>query len=412
MKNFATKEIEFSIVNRLLQRDCEVPKVLREEHFSDAAMKSIFKFVESGLPVTVESLKDFALENDLESAVEFLLDLKTVSSLNDLVSNLITARRREELKSRLATLLKSIKLSSPGFPHLLGELRDMVVEFGSCQSETYQDLSETLSSRVDIFLSGNEENLDRVKTGFSMIDLRYPMTNGELIIIAARPAIGKTALALSLIKAIARQGYPVGLFSLEMGLSQISDRFLSMLSKTPINLLREKQKQGTLSKCKPEFGSIKVYVDDQAQLSADEIFMRGQKMVTEKGVKIIFVDYLQLLKGEGGNRNLEIAHITGTLKALAKTCNVPVVALSQLSRDIEKRKLLNAKDTVLPVLSDLRDGGSIEQDADKIFFLQREDCAAQLIIGKNRQGAVGSVSLFFAKIYMEFRETVYGEING
>lgn len=404
MKNFCTKAIEFSIVNYLIQGGLQTPKVLREEHFSDSAMRSIFKFVESGSPVTVELLRAFADENGLVTVVEFLLDLKTVSSLDDLVSNLIAARRREELKSRLASLLKSIKLSSPGFPHLLGELRDLVVEFGSEQSETCQDLSEALSVRVDNFLLGREENLDSVKTGFPIIDLRYPMTNGELIIIAARPAIGKTALALSLIKAIACRGISVGLFSLEMGVAQISDRFLSMLSKTPIYLLSKKETQDILSKCKLEFGNIKVYVDDQAQLSADEIFMRGQKMVTEKGVKIIFVDYLQLLRGDGGNRNLEIAHITGTLKALAKTCNVPVIALSQLSRDIEKRKFLNTKEPVMPVLSDLRDGGSIEQDADKIFFLQREDCAAKLTIGKNRQGAIGSVPLFFAKIFMEFRE--------
>lgn len=232
---------------------------------------------------------------------------------------------------------------------------------------------ETLS-RVD-FLRNHPDEFTGVPTGFPSLDrVTYGWQPSDLIILAARPSVGKTALALNL----ARNAYKnnirpvkVGFFSLEMSRGQLSERILS--SETEIFL--DKIRRGKMSD--QEFETLKlasqqlpeIFIDDTSSLNIFEFRSKARKMVAKQGVGLIIIDYLQLMGGSSdfGNREQEISMITRNLKSIARELNIPIIALSQMSRDIEKGSGRTAK------LSDLRDSGAIEQDADFVAFLSRDD---------------------------------------
>ncbi|MDE6424403.1 MAG: replicative DNA helicase, partial [Muribaculaceae bacterium] len=249
------------------------------------------------------------------------------------------------------------------------------------------------------------------------------MTSGwqmsDLIIIAARPAMGKTAFVLSMAKNMAVDfNIPVAIFTLEMANVQLVKRMLSNIAE----LEGEKIKSGQLS---PEewdrlnsrlrnVYSAPLYLDETPGLSITELRTKARRLVREKGVKLIMIDYLQLMNATGmklGSREQEVSTISRSLKALAKELNIPIIALSQLNRSTETRE------DKRPVLSDLRESGAIEQDADIVCFIHRPEYytrsgvdaenndirgLAQLIVAKHRSGAVGDVKLRFVSKYAKF----------
>jgi len=282
-------------------------------------------------------------------------------------------------------------------------------------SETAQSLVLQAKKRIEEI--AGQEGLSGVATGFHKLD---KLTSGwqpsDLIIIAARPAMGKTAFILSMARNIAIDfGHPVALFSLEMASVQLITRLIS--SET--GLSSEKLRTGKLEKHEWEQLSTKVknlekaplYIDDTPSLSIFDLRAKARRLVSQHGIKIIIIDYLQLMtagnsgKG-GGNREQEISTISRNLKALAKELNVPVIALSQLSRAVETRG-----SSKRPLLSDLRESGAIEQDADIVSFLYRpeyykidewddEEAAStagqgEIMIAKHRNGGIENVRLKF-----------------
>jgi replicative DNA helicase len=282
-------------------------------------------------------------------------------------------------------------------------------------SETAQSLVLQAKKRIEEI--AGQEGLSGVATGFDKLD---KLTSGwqpsDLIIIAARPAMGKTAFVLSMARNIAIDfGHPVALFSLEMASVQLITRLIS--SET--GLSSEKLRTGKLEKHEWEQLSTKVknlekaplYIDDTPSLSIFDLRAKARRLVSQHGIKIIIVDYLQLMtaggngKG-GGNREQEISTISRNLKALAKELNVPVIALSQLSRAVETRG-----SSKRPLLSDLRESGAIEQDADIVSFLYRPEYykidewdddeasptagQAEIMIAKHRNGGIENVRLKF-----------------
>ncbi|WP_394773772.1 replicative DNA helicase [Flavobacterium sp.] len=282
-------------------------------------------------------------------------------------------------------------------------------------SETAQSLVLQAKKRIEEI--AKQEGLSGVETGFTNLD---KLTSGwqpsDLIIIAARPAMGKTAFVLSMARNIAIDfGHPVALFSLEMASVQLITRLIS--SET--GLSSEKLRTGKLEPHEWTMLSTKVknlekaplFIDDTPSLSIFDLRAKCRRLVSQHGIKIIIVDYLQLMtaggngKG-GGNREQEISTISRNLKALAKELNVPVIALSQLSRAVETRG-----SSKRPLLSDLRESGAIEQDADIVSFLYRPEYykidewdddeasptagQAEIMIAKHRNGGIENVRLKF-----------------
>ena len=263
--------------------------------------------------------------------------------------------------------------------------------------------------------SKNQGTVTGIPTGF--IDLDYKTSGlqpSDFILIAARPSMGKTAFVLNLVDRIAvKKGLPCMVFSLEMSKEQLVNRMLAMES----NVDSQKLRTGTLSDSDWDavvegigvIGNSKLIIDDTPGISIMELRSRCRKMKLEYGLNVVIIDYLQLMsgsgKGGGDNRQQEISEISRSLKALARELSAPVIALSQLSRACETRQ------DHRPMLSDLRESGAIEQDADVVMFLYRDDYynkdtdmpnIAEVIIAKQRNGPIGTVNLVWRPEFTKF----------
>ena len=240
----------------------------------------------------------------------------------------------------------------------------------------------------------------------------------DLVIIAGRPAMGKTAYALSDALHQARLGYPVGIFSLEMSARQLTARLFANYAgidsnKLSIGTLSQSEMDVAVS-LRPSFNKLPLYIDDEPFLTLLSLKIKAKKWVREKGIKVIYIDYLQLISNSqrGRTRDQEISEISRTLKGLAKELDIPIIALSQLSRGVETRG------DKRPMLSDLRESGAIEQDADNVLFLYRPeyyqipqwedgtptDNEVEVIISKFRNGTTGGIIIGCQLQYMRFFE--------
>lgn len=275
-------------------------------------------------------------------------------------------------------------------------------------------LKEAIKSLEE--LSRKKKSVTGIPTGFQELDrLTAGFQPSDLIIIAARPSMGKTALALNIAQHVAiKEGKAVAIFSLEMSREQLALRMLSSLAKVPSHKLRT----GILSandwkkviRAANKLSDAPIFVDDTPALSVLEIRAKARRLMSEKGLNLIVIDYLQLMRGRSKteSRQQEISEISRSLKGLAKELNVPVLALSQLSRAVESRQ------DKKPQLSDLRESGAIEQDGDLILFIYRPEVykpekpeyrgIAEIIVGKQRNGPTGTFKLTFLKEYTTFEE--------
>jgi replicative DNA helicase len=258
-----------------------------------------------------------------------------------------------------------------------------------------------------------DDSLAGISTGFYDLDKMISgLVNTDLIIMAARPGMGKTALALNISQYVNSLDKRVLFFSLEMGKSQLLERLLSGMSGVNNKALRNGFLNNTtwpmIRSAAKELKKQKLLVDDTPALSLVQLKARAKMAHQRYGIDIIFIDYLQLMKADGENRVQEVSNISGGLKSLAKELNIPVVALAQLNRGLESRP------DKRPLLSDLRESGSIEQDADTICFIYRDDYyndsidhpakgLAELIIAKQRSGPTGTVKLLWDERTTKFK---------
>ena len=273
-------------------------------------------------------------------------------------------------------------------------------------------------------LANNPTGLTGLPTGFLDLDkLTSGLHPSDFIILAARPSMGKTALALNIAANIALKAHKklkcepksVAIFSLEMSKEQLVNRMLCAEAQIDSQRLRVGELGSDdwdkLWQACDALSKAKIYIDDTPGVTAMDMRARARRLKAEHGLDLIVVDYLQLMQGSGkrnsfGDRQQEVSEISRSLKALARELDVPVIALSQLSRGVESRTIKR------PMLSDLRESGSLEQDADIVAFLYREDYydpstenkQTELIIAKHRNGAVDTVNLFFQKQYTKFRD--------
>jgi replicative DNA helicase len=263
-------------------------------------------------------------------------------------------------------------------------------------------------------VASNHTKMDQILGGFQKSDL---------IILAARPAVGKTAFAIDIAKRVAEQGVPVGIFSLEMSMDQVVDRLVAAKARASLWRLRtgklshegENNDFLKITNAISELRDMPVYIDDSSSLNVLQMRAMARRLKTEHGLGMLIVDYLQLMSARRNYDSMvtQVTEISRGLKGLAKELNIPVIALSQLSRAVENREGGGGK----PRLSDLRDSGSIEQDADVVMFIHRDDKfnfqraqeegklnMAQLIIAKHRNGPTGEIDFHINPENLEFTE--------
>ncbi len=272
-------------------------------------------------------------------------------------------------------------------------------------------------------LYDKKEAITGIPTGFPDMDkLTAGFQNADLIIIAARPAVGKTAFALNIASNVAiRYKIPVAIFSLEMSKDQLAQRMLCSEAEIDAQRLKTASLSDTgwkkLTRALGRLSEAPIFIDDSASITATEIRAKARRLKIERGLGLVVVDYMQLMRGRlrVENRVQEISEIARSLKTLARELDIPVVALSQLSRAIEQRT------DRIPRLSDLRESGEIEQTADVVMFIHREDYynpqsergnVAEIILAKQRNGPVGTIELVFRKEIAKFssKESRYEEV--
>ena len=329
---------------------------------------------------------------------------------------------------------KLINISSGIIEESLDETIDVFETLNKAEQELFNVTEGTLrksyNSMSDLInvalqnienLKNQEEGLSGIPSGFPKLDI---ITSGwqksDLIIVAARPGMGKTAFALSMARNVAvENNIGVAVFSLEMSSEQLVNRLISSESEINAGKLRK----GDLadhewvqlhSKIKG-LSTSPIFIDDTPAISVFELRAKARRLVKKKEIKMIIIDYLQLMSagGKGGNREQEISTISRSLKGIAKELNIPIIALSQVNRSLEQRSGIGSK---RPMLSDLRESGAIEQDADIVTFIYRpeyykiqewedgENCLgqAEIIVAKHRNGRLGDIRLKFRAEYARF----------
>ena len=284
---------------------------------------------------------------------------------------------------------------------------------------SFHSISSIIDRNIDELeeRQANKTLLTGVPTGFSRLDaLTSGLQGSDLIILAARPAMGKTAFALNIARnAAVDTGIPTAIFSLEMSKEQLSMRMLCAESRVDSSKIRGgffgRDDWERITEAAGVLSQAPLYIDDSPDISAMEIRAKARRLKMDKGLGLVIIDYLQLMRGRLGaeRRDLEISEISRALKILAKELSLPVVALSQLNRKLEERS------DKRPMLSDLRESGALEQDADVVAFIYRDEIynkeennpnrnKAEIILAKQRSGPVGTAHLAFLSTYTRFED--------
>ncbi|GAA0369341.1 replicative DNA helicase [Alkalibacterium iburiense] len=386
-----------------------------------------------------EAIDVVTIANSLESK-GILEDVGGTPYLAEIATTVPTASNVEyyskivEERSILRKLIQTATdIASRGYqeaddvPNLLDEAERKILEVSEKRSRSgFVDietvLRETINNIDELFQ--NDDDITGLSTGYKALDqMTAGLHQDELIILAARPGVGKTAFALNVAQNIGtKTDETVAIFSLEMGAEQLVNRMLCAEGTINASNLRTGQlTEEEFTKLFVAMGSLSkanIYIDDTPGIRTAEIRAKCRRLKQEKGnLGLIVIDYLQLIEGSGKeSRQQEVSEISRQLKKLAKELSVPVIALSQLSRSVEQRQ------DKRPILSDLRESGSIEQDADIVAFLYREDYyrnedeeeeeqgdenIVEVILEKNRSGARGTVKLLFIKEYNKFSSLSY-----
>lgn len=411
----------------------EVSLKLKPESFFRPAHRIIFETMRDmnarSIPIDVISVSDNLKASGQLEAVggqAYLLELadNTFAFTSWQHHSEIVARdamRRQLL--RASAQITSLAYDSPADPaELISQSEAALFEV------TEQTVSSTFKDIQTLVIEANDEitemanragTMQGVPTGFRDVDKLFcGLRGGDLIILAARPAVGKTSFAMSLATNAAKLGAPVAFFSLEMSSIQITQRLLAAEAGLSLSLLRSGQLKDSdwnaLIQASSALSQHELYIDDSPALSIVELRTKARRMMRNKKNGLIIVDYLQLMQPvipHPNNRAVEVAEISRGLKVLAKELNVPILSLSQLSRSVESRT------DKRPMLSDLRESGSIEQDADIVMFIDRSTSeaeaeserrpdwgVAELIVAKHRNGPTRDITMTFIPEYTKFTD--------
>ena len=438
-------EAEQSVLGGLLLEGSALDKIIdlvtdddfyRREH--RLIFRQIVRLNEMSKPVDVITVAE-ALEiaGDLEKAG----GLPYLGSLAQNVPSAANVRRYGEIVRERSIMRKLVEVgtdiaSSAYNPtgrdaaQLLDEAEGKVFEIaeaGSRGKQGFMSMPPLLNQVVErietLYGRDNHSDVTGIATGFTDLDrMTSGMQAGDLIIVAGRPSMGKTAFSINIAENVALDSkLAVAIFSMEMGAAQLAMRMIGSVGKLNQHDLRTGRLRdddwGRLTHSIGRLNDAPLFIDESAALSALELRARARRLHRQNnGLGLIVVDYLQLMSSNAGkaseNRATEISEISRGLKALAKELHVPVIALSQLNRSLEQRP--NKR----PVMSDLRESGAIEQDADLILFIYRDEVynsdspdkgKAEIIIGKQRNGPIGKVELAFRGEYTRFDNLASGD---
>ena len=395
------------------------------QHQYGVMFEAMVELFNEGKPVDLVTLQDRLKEKDVPpevSSLEFVRDIITTVPTSANVKSYAGIVREKAVLRRLIKVNEEIAgecyLGREPLETILADTEkrifDLLQSRGSAEFVPIRQVALNVLENIEK-ASRTKETVTGIPTGF--IDLDYKTSGfqpSDFILIAARPSMGKTAFVLNVVDHVAvRKGIPCMIFSLEMSKEQLVNRMLSMES----NVDSQKLRTGTLTDADWDavvegvgvIGGSKLIIDDTPGISITELRSKCRKVKLEHGLGLIVIDYLQLMSGSGkrgnDNRQQEISEISRSLKALAREMKAPVVALSQLSRACETRT------DHRPMLSDLRESGAIEQDADVVMFLYRDDYynkdsemkdMAEVIIAKQRNGPIGTVNLVWMPQYTRF----------
>ena len=373
-------------------------------------------------PLTIRNLVDSRGEFEQVGGMAYLTELVTAvptsANIEYYAKNVADKAIARSVINNLTDSIAAVYNSDEGIDEIISKTEQSLINASSSRNKSsfkhIYDVIETTQVKIEERASMSSD-VTGTPTGFHDFDkITTGLHKDNLIILAARPAMGKTALALNIAQNVAvKAKKAVAVFSLEMGSESLVERMLAAEG----NVMSYHIRTGKLSEnewqrliyAQAQLAEAKIYIDDTPGIRVTEIRSRARKLAQETdGLGLIVIDYLQLITGNNPkNRQQEVSEISRQLKILAKELNVPVIALSQLSRNVEQRQ------DKRPVLSDLRESGSIEQDADIVAFLYREayydksddgpeNNKVELILEKNRHGSLGTVQLFFHKEYTKF----------
>lgn len=426
-----------------------VADMISEKSFHDGRHKIIFRAIfdlfKKSLPIDIltvtEYLKTITSDDGSEIAlkaiggpyyiVELTNRISSTANLESHASILGLMAMRRELLFTAARSVKMIGDPTIDSVEILESMQNEIIEISEVgMNRKFVDMGSAtvnLLKKIEI-AERRTSDLVGISTGLNEFDrVTLGLQAPDLIIVAARPGMGKTGFALTVAGNVARQGIPVGIFSLEMSSEQLVERIVSQESGVSVSRIRrgrwgDSGQRNAVFDAAAIASDFKIYVDDSAGLTITEMRTKARNMVLKYGIKLIIVDYLQLMTGEsGGNREQDVSSISRGLKNLAKSLDVPVIALSQLSRAVEIRG-----GTKKPQLSDLRESGAIEQDADIVSFIYRpeyyqilEDAdgnslrgIAEIGFAKNRHGATTEIALKFIETTTGFENIDDDEIGG
>jgi replicative DNA helicase len=399
--------------------------------------RHVTKLIEAGRPadvVTVSESIEASEDKDRTGGPAYLgaIAQNTPSALNiRRYAELVRERAVQRRLAQVATEIAESALSPTGkeIGQLLDEAESRIFEIGESGTrggQGFRDIKQELArvfERLDqLYHSDNKSGITGMPTGLIDLDQKTAgLQSGDLIIIAGRPSMGKTALALNFAEYVAlNMGMPVAIFSMEMSGAQLAQRLLgSMASVDQHNMRTGRLTDDDWARLSEAIGRLNqapLFIDDTGALNALELRARARRLKRQCGkLGLLMVDYLQLMSASTHgqeNRATEISEISRSLKALAKELDVPVIALSQLSRAVEQRNDRR------PMMSDLRESGAIEQDADVILFIYRDEVyfpdkeeakgRAEVIIGKQRNGPIGRVELMFQGKHTRFENLARG----
>ena len=376
-----------------------------------------------GSPVDLVTLQNRLREKDVPpevSSLEFVRDLITAvpTSANikyyaNIVAEKSTLRRLIRLNEEIAN---TCYIGKESLEFILEDTEKRVFQLVQRRNtEDFVPIRQVVMNAMDKIeiAAKNKGSVTGIPTGFTDLDYRTAgMQPSDLVLIAARPSMGKTAFVLNIAQHVAfKQNLPVAIFSLEMSKEQLVNRMFSLESSVDAQKLRtgqlNDQEWERLIESAGVIGRSNLMIDDTPGISISELRSKCRKFKLEKGLSMIIIDYLQLMSGSGrsDSRQQEISDISRALKAVARELSVPVLALSQLSRAVEQRP------DHRPMLSDLRESGAIEQDADVVMFIYRDDYynhdsekkgVSEIIIAKQRNGPIGTVELAWLPEFTKF----------
>lgn len=388
---------------------------------------AITELFQEGRPADLVTLVDKLHEKNVSE------DIGSVEFLSNIISAVPTSANVKyyvdivQQKSQLRELIRTTEdianrcyQDSSNLPELMEDTERRIFELvqGRASSENFTPIKEIALETLESIQSAaqNSGTVTGLSTGFRDLDYRTAgLQPSDLILIAARPSMGKTAFALNIAEYVAMINHvPTAIFSLEMSKVQLAKRLVSMNSKVDSQRIRtgtlEDDEWAKITESSIILGESSLFIDDTGSISINELRSKCRKLKIENGLGLIIIDYLQLMSGNSGVKNIsrqqEISDISRSLKSLARELDCPVIALSQLSRKVEERE------DKRPILSDLRESGAIEQDADVVMFLYRDEYytkdastqkgVTEVIIGKQRNGPTCTVKVKWLSQYTKF----------